>query len=145
MRAINAAGLALIERSEGLQLEAYQDVAGIWTIGYGHTRGVYPGMVMTQEQAQQALQDDLLTAEGTVENAVDDATDNQFAAMVSLCYNIGAANFRTSTVLRDHRAGSYPAAGDAFLLWNKATIDGVLTPVTGLTNRRTAERALYLA
>jgi lysozyme len=145
MRAINAAGLALIERSEGLQLEAYQDVAGIWTIGYGHTRGVYPGMVMTQEQAQQALQDDLLTAEGTVENAVDDATDNQFAAMVSLCYNIGAANFRTSTVLRDHRAGSYPAAGDAFLLWNKATIDGVRTPVTGLTNRRTAERALYLA
>jgi lysozyme len=89
MRAINAAGLALIERSEGLQLEAYQDVAGIWTIGYGHTRGVYPGMVMTQEQAQQALQDDLLTAEGTVENAVDDATVGQEAirrpAMLS-CY-----------------------------------------------------------
>ena len=146
MRTINATGLALIERFEGLQLEAYQDVAGIWTIGYGHTRGVHPGMVMTQQQAQQALQDDLLTAEGAVQSGVGDTatTDNQFAAMVSLCYNIGAANFRTSTVLREHRAGSLPAASDAFLLWNKATIGGVLKPVAGLTNRRSAERALYL-
>jgi lysozyme len=146
MRTINAAGLALIEGFEGLQLEAYQDVAGIWTIGYGHTQGVRRGMIMTQEQAQQALQDDLLTAEGAVESAVGDAatTDNQFAAMVSLCYNIGAANFHTSTVLREHQAGSYPAAGDAFLLWNKATMGGVLKSVAGLTNRRTAERALYL-
>lgn len=147
MRPINTAGLALIERSEGLQLTAYQCPAGIWTIGYGHTRGVHPGMVMSQEQALQALQDDLLTAEGTVESAVDDAatTDNQFAAMVSLCYNIGAANFRSSTVLRDHRAGSYPAAGEAFLSWNKATIGGVLKPLPGLTNRRIAERALYMS
>ncbi len=147
MRTINAAGLALIEHFEGLRLEAYQDVAGIWTIGYGHTRGVYPGMTMTQEEAQQALQDDLLTAQGAVESAVGTAptSDEQFAAMVSLCFNIGAGNYRSSTVLRQHRARNYPPAADAFLLWNKATINGVLTPVAGLTARRTAERQLYLS
>ena len=147
MRSINTAGLALIEQFEGLKFEAYLCPAGVWTIGYGHTRGVHPGMVMTKEQAQQALQDDLLTAEGAVESAVGDAatTDNRFAAMVSLCYNIGAANFRTSTVLRDHRAGNYPAAGEAFLSWNKIAKGGVLQPSLGLTNRRNAERALYMS
>jgi len=146
VRTINAAGLAVIEQYEGLRLDAYRCPAGIWTIGYGHTRGVHPGMIITQEQAQQALQDDLLTAQGTVENAVGNAatTDNQFAAMVSLCFNIGSANFRTSTVLREHCVGSYPTAGNAFLSWNEATVDGVLRPLGGLTNRRTAERALYL-
>ena len=147
MRTINAAGLQLIEHFEGLRLTAYQDVAGIWTIGYGHTRGVFPAMVITAAQAQQALQDDLLTAQGAVDTAVAGSatSDDQFAAMVSLCFNIGAANYRASTVLREHRAGNYPAAADAFLLWNKATIDGVLTPVAGLTSRRTAERQLYLS
>jgi len=147
MRTINAAGLALIEQFEGKLLKAYQDVAGVWTIGYGHTRGVHSGMVMTQEQAEQTLQDDLLTAKGAVESAVGAAatTDNQFAAMVSLCYNVGASAFRASIVLRDHRAGSYPAAGDAFLLYNNSKINGVLKPVAGLTRRRTAERALYMS
>lgn len=146
MRSINPAGLALIEHFEGLRLDAYQDVAGIWTIGYGHTRGVTPGMRITAEQAQQSLQDDLQTAQGTVDQATagTPANDNQFAAMVSLCFNIGSGNFSTSTVLREHRLGNYQAAADAFLLWNKATIDGTLQPVAGLTARRTAERQLYL-
>ena len=146
-RSINQAGLALIEHFEGLRLEAYQDVAGIWTIGYGHTRGVFPGMRFTAAQAQQALQDDLITAEAAVGSAVAGAntTDDQFAAMVSLCFNIGSGNFRSSTVLREHLAGDVPAAANAFLMWNKATVNGVLTVVAGLTARRTAERALYLS
>ncbi len=118
---INDAGLALIKRFEGLQLTAYQDVAGIWTIGYGHTRGVYPGMTMTEAEADAALQDDLAGAERAINSAVAGhaTTPNQFAAMVSLCYNIGSGNFRSSTVLRQHLAGNYPAAADAFLLWDK--------------------------
>jgi lysozyme len=145
-REIDAAGLALIKNFEGLRLVAYQDVAGIWTIGYGHTRGVFPGMTMTEAEAEQALLDDLGGAEAVVEDATAGAStgDNQFAAMVSLCFNIGAANFRGSTVLRQHRAGEFAAAADAFLLWNKAHIGGVLSEVAGLTARRTAERALYL-
>jgi lysozyme len=145
-RTINDAGLTLIKTFEGLRLNAYQDVAGIWTIGYGHTRDVSARMTFTQDQADQALNADLLSTETSVDRALDgvETTDNQFAAMVALSYNIGSGNFASSTVLREHRAGATQAAADAFLLWNKATIDGVLQVVRGLTNRREAERTLYL-
>ena len=98
-RTINAAGLNLIMSFEGCILTAYQDVAGIWTIGYGHTRGVTAGMVFTQDQADQALADDLLSTETAVRTAVAavNTSDNQFAAMVSLTYNIGSGNFASST------------------------------------------------
>ncbi len=145
-REINQAGVELIQKFEGLRLDAYQDVAGIWTIGYGHIRGVQHGMHITPEQAQQALQDDLVSAETVVETATTQClpTENQFAAMVSLCFNIGSANFRGSTVLREHAAGNTIVAANAFLLWNKARVDGVLQEVAGLTARRSAERSLYL-
>ena len=145
-RTIDDAGLALIKQFEGLRLDAYQDVAGIWTIGYGHTRGVFPGMTMTEAAADQALADDLQGAEAVVDDATGDVAtgDNQFSAMVALCFNIGSANFRASTVLRQHCAGDFPDAADAFLMWNKTHVGGVLQEVAGLTNRRTAERALYL-
>jgi len=146
-RVINDEGLALIKHFEGLRLDAYQDVAGIWTIGYGHTRGVTPGMQLSADQAEQALKDDLYGAENVVDTAVAGAatTDDQFAAMVALCFNIGSANYRASTVLRQHIAGQFQAAADAFLMWNKAHVGGVLRVVDGLTARRTAERALYLS
>jgi lysozyme len=145
-RTINQAGLEMIKQFEGCELTAYQDVAGIWTIGYGHTLGVTAGMVYTQAQADEALASDLLSTETFVDNAVSavNTTDNQFAAMVSLTYNIGVGNFASSTVLREHLAGQTQKAADAFLLWNKATINGVLQVVQGLVNRRTAERTLYL-
>jgi lysozyme len=145
-RTINAAGLTMIKSFEGCELNAYQDVAGIWTIGYGHTGGVTQGMTYTQAQADQALAGDLLSMETSVERVVAgvDTTDNQFSAMVSLTYNIGAGNFASSTVLREHRAGQTQKAADAFLLWNKATINGVLQVVKGLANRRAAERTLHL-
>jgi lysozyme len=145
-RSINEAGLNMIKNFEGCELKAYKDVAGIWTIGYGHTLGVTAGMVYTQAQADQALASDLLSTETYVDKAVAgvDTTDNQFSAMISLTYNIGVGNFASSTVLREHLAGQTQKAADAFLLWNKATINGVLQVVKGLVNRRTAERALYL-
>jgi lysozyme len=145
-RKTNEAGLNLIKQHEGCRLTAYQDVAGIWTIGYGHIKGVHPGMQMTQQQADQTLADDLAGAEAVVESAKGgvSTTDDQFAAMVSLCFNIGSGNFRPSSPLREHRAGNGAAATDAFLMWNKAHVNGQLQPVAGLTNRRQAERQLYL-
>jgi lysozyme len=145
-RQINDAGLTLIKNAEGLRLTAYQDVAGIWTIGYGHTGGVTPGETITQAQADQFLVADLQTAEAAVQADAGNAptTDNQFGAMVSLCYNIGSGAFRTSTVLKQHIQGNTQAAADAFLLWDKSTIDGKLQVVQGLLNRRKAEQALYL-
>ena len=147
VRRINQSGLDLIKRFEGLKLDAYQDVAGVWTIGYGHIRGVQPGMHITEAEAEQALRDDLATAEHAVEDATADAppSDNQFAAMVALCFNVGSANFRGSSVLREHLAGDTAAAANAFLSWNKARVQGILQEVKGLTNRRAAERELYLS
>ena len=145
-RIINDAGFALIKRFEGCQLQAYQDVAGIWTIGYGHIDGVTGGMIITPDQADQFLEDDLYASENTVSAVTAQATtsDDQFAAMVSLCYNIGPGGFKSSSVLRQHVAGNTAEAADAFLLWDKATIDGKLQVVQGLLNRRQAERGLYL-
>jgi lysozyme len=104
MRIINAAGLNLIKMFEGLKLDAYQDVAGIWTIGYGHIKGVTPGMHLTPQEASQTLMDDLASAETAVECSIKctssaaDTNDNAFSAMVALAFNIGNANFRQSTV-----------------------------------------------
>lgn len=146
-RTINEAGLNLIKTFEGCRLNAYRDVAGIWTIGYGHTRGVYAGMTFTQQQADEALSDDLRSTELAVERALEGAetTDNQFAALVALSYNIGSGRLASSTILRAHCAGRREEAANAFLQWNKATINGVLQEVNGLTNRRRAERELYLS
>jgi lysozyme len=145
-RHINEAGLELIKSFEGLRLDAYLDQAGVLTIGFGHTIGVLPGAVITQQQADAFLRSDLGRSETYVDAVTLDVPteDDQFAAMVSLCFNIGSGNFRTSTVLRRHRAGDHQLAGAAFLLWNKLHADGRLVPSKGLTRRRAAERALYL-
>jgi lysozyme len=138
--------LKLIEQFEGCRLDAYQDLAGIWTIGYGHIKGVMPGMKIAQTQADQVFVDDLSNAESVVDNATAGVatSDNQFGAMVSLCFNIGSANFRASTVLCEHRGGKLERAADAFLLWNKSHRNGKLQEVEGLTKRRQAEQQLYL-
>jgi lysozyme len=145
LRTINDAGLNLIKSFEGLRLDAYQDVAGIWTIGYGHIRGVSEGMTITEEQASQFLQQDLVDTETAV-NSMTSAvptTNNQYAAMVSLCFNIGRGNFQSSSVLRFHRERDYTSAADAFLLWDKSHVNGQLEEVPGLLRRRQAEKALY--
>lgn len=146
-RVINEAGLDLIKKFEGVRLDAYQDVAGIWTIGYGHTRGVTEHTEgITQDAADLLLKDDLRIFEDAVETAVASIStaNNQFAAMVSLCFNIGAINFGASSVLHYHHAGLKQKAANAFLLWDRAHINSVLTTVRGLARRREAEKALYL-
>lgn len=142
-RRINAAGLTLIKSFEGLRLSAYRCPAGVWTIGYGHTGpDVRPGMRITEAEAEALLRGDLDRFESGVLAGIDAAptTDNQFAAMVSLAFNIGLGAFNKSTVLRQHTAGNTQRAAAAFLLWVKG--GGKTLP--GLVRRRTAERALYL-
>jgi lysozyme len=146
-RNINDAGLTLIKSFEGCRLTAYRDVAGIWTIGYGHIRGVQEGMSITQDQASDFLKQDLENTEEFIVAMTNTVatTNNQYAAMVSLCFNIGRGNFQASSVLRHHLAKDYNAAGDAFLLWDKAHVDGQLVVVKGLLNRREGEKELYLS
>ena len=140
---VSPAGRELIERNEGCRLEAYQDIVGVWTIGYGHIEGVYEGQTITQEEADQMLSDDLDNNYGPkVEAALDgaDTTQGQFDAMVSLAYNVGTGGFAKSTVCQLHKEGDYEGAADAFLMWNKA--GGRV--VAGLVRRRTEERQVYL-
>ena len=142
----NDAGIRLIKEFEGLKLKAYKDVAGIWTIGHGHIRTAKEGMEIDLLRAEELLKDDLRATEEGVARALGDVstTEHQFAAMVALAYNIGVNAFKGSTVLREHKMGNHAAAAQAFLMWDKATINGKLTPVAGLKRRREAEAELYM-
>ena len=148
MTTISAEGLALIKRFEGLRLEAYLCPAGKWTLGYGHTGGVSEGMKITEEQAEELLKKDLAHFEKGVAAMLDGqfvANENEFSALVSLAFNIGLDALKGSSVmtfLRIH--GDRKLAARAFLLWNKATVNGKKVTVPGLTRRREAERALFL-
>lgn len=139
--AINAAGLDLIKRFEGLRTESYDDGFGTWTIGYGHTAGVAPGQRISAAEAERMLSDDLATYEARVRQLCTRApSSNELAAMVSLAFNIGVGAFQRSTALRKHNAGDPVGAAEAFKLFRRA--GGREVP--GLLRRRNAEAALYL-
>ena len=141
-----AKGIELIKRWEGLELTAYQDIAGVWTIGYGHTASARPGLVWTEQIAEAALTRDLESREDAVARYVTaPLTQNRFDALVSLIYNIGVGAFQTSTVRkRINRGDSDAAIAEAWGWFNKATVGGVKREVAGLTRRRAAEIALFL-
>ena len=141
MRRINDEGLALIKRWEGLKLEAYRDVGGVLTIGYGSTGShVHAGLKITESQAEAMLVRDLQRFEKAVDLAVKvDLTDNQFAALVSLAFNIGVGAFQGSTLLKVLNAGRYDDVPAQFMRWNKVG----KKVVDGLTNRRAAECGLW--
>lgn len=140
MRRINDAGYNLIREFEGFRGKPYQDSGGVWTQGYGHTDGVTADSPdITQEQADDWLDDDLEAAETIVGKLPLHLTDNQFAALVSLVFNCGKAPLN-GTIGRMLEAGNYRAAATAFLLWNH--IGTVVSD--GLTRRRQAEMKLFL-
>jgi GH24 family phage-related lysozyme (muramidase) len=144
---INADGLLIIKSFEGLELKAYQDSVGVWTIGYGHTSmagppEVFAGMTITEAMAEEILRSDLGVFETGVQNALQrPPTSDQFSAMVSFAFNVGVGAFRDSTLLRKHNAGDVQGAADEFLRWVFAGGQRLL----GLDRRRKAERALYLS
>lgn len=143
-RRINAAGVSLIKSFEGLRLEAYKCPANVWTIGYGSTGPhVRPGMVITEDRAEELLLEDLRRFEHGVEVMVANAptNDNQFSALVSLGFNIGLGALATSTVMKRHKLGNKLGAANAILMWKRG--GGRILP--GLVRRREAERRLYLA
>ncbi len=136
----SAAGLALIEQFEGLRLEAYQDGAGVWTIGYGHTLDVFKGDTCTQEQAAEWLTEDVAEAEDSVNSLVKvPLSQSQFDALVSFAFNLGGQSLATSTLLRDLNGGSYTLAASQFPRWDN--VAGKPSP--GLLKRRTAEQELF--
>jgi lysozyme len=144
---INQAGLDLIKEFEGFRADTYRCSGGVLTIGYGTTgaAGVgidpKPGMRITEAQAEQFLRLTLDKFGASIRPAMTrEPSANEWAAMLSLAYNIGPGAFRSSSVLRLFNAGDTAGAADAFLRWNKAK--GKI--LRGLTRRREAERALFL-
>lgn len=139
-RQINREGLELVKRFEGCKLRAYICAGGVLTIGYGSTGPhVKPGMVITQQQADELLRSDLRRFEDYVAEHCAPATDNQFAALVSFAFNVGEAALAKSTLRRCHMAKDYEGAAVQFRRWNKA--GGKV--LKGLVTRRAAEEALY--
>jgi len=133
-------GFKLTEQFEGLSLQTYQDIAGIWTNGYGNTHGVVPGSIITLQQAKNDLASNVEGAEYVVNTVVTvPLTQNQFDALVDFVFNLGSGNFQSSTLLRKLNAGDYAGAGAQFPLWNHS--GGHI--VDGLTKRRLAEQQLF--
>ena len=134
-------GLELTKQFEGLELKAYQDSVGVWTIGYGHTgTDVVPGMKISEGQATILLAADVAWAVTCVNKSVKSAINqNQFDALVDFTFNLGCANLGSSTLLRLLNAGDFAGAAAQFIRWNKA--GGKV--LAGLTRRRQAEAMIF--
>ncbi|MBH2708082.1 lysozyme [Serratia marcescens] len=144
---ISKNGIELIKRFEGLELEAYQDSVGVWTIGYGWTQAVdgkkiAPGMRIDQATADRLLKCGVVQYEQGVNQLVKvRITQRQFDALVSFAYNLGLRSLSTSTLLRKLNDGDKQGAADEFGRWVNAggkRLDGLVT-------RRAAERRMFLS
>lgn len=136
---IGQAGLALIKQYEGCRLAAYRCAAGVWTIGYGHTAGVHSGMTITQAQADAYLQQDIAKFEGYVNNPayvpiITNLNQNQFDALVSFAFNLGAGNLRK--LCKGRTAAQIAQAMTQYCKANGKVL-------AGLRRRRAAEQALF--
>ena len=144
--AVSPFGVDLICSFEGKRLTAYDDGVGVWTIGFGTT--VYPngikvmkGDTCTEAQAKTYMAHDLKKFEVVVNNAVTvQLNQNQFDALVSLAYNIGASAFSQSTLVKNLNANDIRGAADQFDVW----VNAGGQHMQGLVNRRSKEKQLFL-
>ena len=139
------AAIDLIKRFESLALDAYLCPAGVWTIGWGHTAGVEPGMRITEQHAEELLSLDIEEVEGGLASVIHaPLTQGQSDALVSLCFNLRGGPWQLPRVapklVSKINSGDYAAAALEFLDINHA--NGAVLP--GLTRRRQAERELFL-
>ncbi|HEY2070240.1 MAG TPA: lysozyme [Rhizomicrobium sp.] len=146
----------IIKQFEGFRGAPYKDSAGIPTIGYGTIlyppapQGTGKSVTMgdapvTDDQATQFLSYEMSLKSAQIAPLFTRMPSlHQAAAMLSLTYNIGTGAFKSSTVLRQFNAGNFPESADAFLMWDKATVNGQKVVVDGLHNRRVQERTIFL-
>lgn len=143
-----AAARQLLKRLERFSSAAYQDEAGVWTIGYGHTGDVRSGQSITQHQAEVVLDHDLqrFTTGVThfVQHAAQPLSDAQFSALVIFCFNVGVTAFAGSTALRDVLSGHLDRVPAELARWHFVH-DRSGVPVVSriLVARRAAEIALW--
>lgn len=142
---ISSNGIDFLKKEEGERLTGYSDTRGIPTIGVGHTGlvdgvPVRVGMGITKDKSSELLRSDLQWTERAVNNANVRLSQNQYDALCSLVFNIGAAAFNSSTLLKKLKANDYQGAADQFLVWKRSGKDAdILLP------RRKRERSLFLS
>lgn len=139
-------GINLIKHFEGLRTKAYLDSVGVATIGYGHTKGVKLGMIITETKAEELLKQDLEYFEARVLELVKiPLKQNEFDALVSFTFNLGEGNLKKSTLLKKLNKVAVPTSAimedisNEFLKWNKAGGK----ELKGLTKRRLAEKMMF--
>lgn len=138
-------GIQFIKQEEGERLNAYLDSVGILTIGVGHTgyvdgKPIVRSTQITAAESTQLLLQDLATVERAIEtNVTLPLMQNQYDALCSLIFNIGAGSFARSTIKQNLNSGDVSGAADAFLMWRRAGNNpDILLP------RRKRERELFL-
>jgi len=136
---------SITEHFEGLRLDAYQDSGKIWTIGWGHTKDVYPGMVITIEQARQFIVEDMLETVSLVNSLNYNLNQNQFDALCDLVFNCGLHRLQISYPKLLEQLTEDPNDIQAVTdLWlNTAIHDALGHVLTDLLTRRRLEIALY--
>ncbi len=134
-------GLRLIKDFEGLRLGAYKCPAGVWTIGFGHTKGVKQGQVITEAQADDYLVEDIGPIERQLNNLGINFRQEQFDALVSWIFNLGWGNFSNSTLKKKIIADAKDEDITAeFIKW----INAGGKPLPGLKKRRVAEANMFV-
>ena len=137
---ISQNGIALIKHFEGCELKAYKCPAGVWTIGYGHTKDVLENDEWSEAHANHMLEVELEEYENYVNTSVTaPLSQDQFDALVSWTYNLGGGNLKSSTMLKVLNAGNYDDVPAQIKRWNKA--GGKV--LDGLVRRREAEAKLF--
>ena len=138
---VNQLAIDMIKRWEGFRPLAYLCPAGVWTIGYGHTKTAREGMKVTQAEAEALLRQDLDEIVSVLAPAIRvPLSDQQSAALLSWAYNVGVGAAQRSTLLRKLNAGDYAAVPEELMRWVRA--NGKVLP--GLVNRRAAEAGLWV-
>ncbi|WP_430607326.1 lysozyme [Enterococcus sp. AZ170] len=138
---LSSKGRNLIAKWEGLRLTAYQDSVGIWTIGYGHTSGVTPGMTITEDQANSFLDEDVKShVTGIFRFVTAQLNQNQFDALVSFHFNLGAYILQNSQLLVYINSQQWQLAASEMQKYVYA--NGKI--LQGLVDRRYDEANLFL-
>lgn len=140
-------GIEHLRFVEGERLNVYNDEAGHPTIGVGHK--LLPDenfTTITAAQSEQLLRNDLKKAEKIVNlNVKVPLNQNQYDALVSFAFNVGAGNFKTSTLLNRLNNSDYKGALAQFPRWKYITKNGTKVLSSGLVNRRSYEQDLFNA
>jgi len=152
MPAIQQSTINFLKKEESERYNAYKDSCGKWTIGVGHlinltTEHALLTETLTEQAVESLLGHDLITTDYIIKKYIRvSLNQNQYDAITSFIFNEGQGHFAESTLLtKINQNASRQAIEDEFYKWDKGVVNGVLTDIAGLLNRRKAEAKLYFS